>query len=95
MLRQLRQIWTDEQGQVQIAGMLLLCTVVAIGAIAGLSTFRDQLVQEFGDIAVSLESLDQSYSSSLGSYNDTPTTLTDPAGDPPAGLNITVPATSE
>ena len=73
----------------------MLCVVIAIGAIAGLTTLRDQLVQEFGDIAVSLENLNQSFTSSLGTFTDTPTTLTDPPNMPPADLDLNGAATSE
>lgn len=88
MLNLLRKLWRDEIGQVQIAGALLLCVVIAIGAIVGLTTLRDQLVQEFGDIAVSLESLNQSFTTSAVTHTDPPTTLTDPAGLPPACLSF-------
>ncbi len=39
--------------------------------MAGLVTLRDQLAQEFGDLAVGLENLDQSFNApGYGSFDD-------------------------
>jgi Flp pilus assembly pilin Flp len=58
----LRRFRNDETGVVQPALYLLLVTIVAIGAIAGLTAIRDSVVGELGDAAAALESIDQSYS---------------------------------
>ncbi len=91
----LKRLWKDCRGESQMSGALLLCVVVAIGSIVGLSALRDQLVQEFGDVGVSLESLNQSYTTSLGTFTDSPTTLTDPIDAAPADLDLNVAATPE
>ena len=75
--------------------VLLLTTILAIGAIVGLTSVRNQIVQEFGDMAVALESLNQSFTMGTITFVDPPTTLTDPAGAEPACLNVQVPADGE
>jgi len=74
-------------------------TLLVIAMLVGLVAVRNALTQEFGDVAVALESLDQSYSVTVGKVTiqcvDLPTSLTDPIGEAPAGLNVTVPARSE
>lgn len=78
--------------------LILINSIVVIGMVAGLSTFRDQMVQFFGDTAVALESLDQSYSYTVGAsmsmYADPPPTVSDPNLAPPAGIDF-VDATAE
>ncbi len=70
--------------------LILINSIVVIGMLAGLSTFRDQIVQFFGDAAVALESVDQSYSFTVGAttslYEDPAPTVTDPNLAPPAGI---------
>lgn len=56
------RLWREETGATSPAALLLLVTIVVLGAIVGLATLRDQIVQEFGDVGIALESLDQSYS---------------------------------
>jgi hypothetical protein len=90
------KLWRDERGITGAMGLLLLVTLVAIGAIVGLATLRDQIVQEMGDMAVALESLDQSYSGGpYGSYTDPPTTLTDPLNAEPACMSVRVAPSNE
>ncbi len=54
-------LWQDERGIVSAVSVLLLYTVLVLGIIVGLVTLRDQMVQEFGDLAVGLDKLDQSW----------------------------------
>lgn len=84
--------------------IILHTTILAIGMIVGLSTFRDQLVQYMGDAAAGLHALNQSVSLTVtingnppqtfeydDTDNDTPEVLclTDPAdGTPPAGIQF-------
>ncbi len=81
VLRQLRSrssaLWNDQSGETSILSMVLICTIIAIGATVGLTTFRDQLVQELGDLSVAIESLNQSFTA--GPYG----TFTDPGPFPP------------
>ena len=90
------KLWRDECGITGAMGLVLVVTLVAIGAIVGLSTLRDQVVQEMGDMAVALESLDQSFSGGpYGSYVDPPTTLTDPLNAEPACMSVQVAPSNE
>lgn len=111
MWKILQKLRRDESGNASVIALLLITTIVAIGAIAGLSTFRNQIVQEFGDIGVALDNLDHSFSYSIGidttgngafdttitcSHVDDGVTLTDDiAGDAPAGLDFTIAPASE
>lgn len=60
------RLQNDVCGTIDCAGYLLMATILGIGVLVGIATYRDQVVQEFGDIADSLESLDQSYRFTLG-----------------------------
>jgi hypothetical protein len=105
-MRKLKLIWNelrdDEAGMTPIQSMILLMTIVSLGAIAGVMTYRDQLIQEYGDLAVTLESLDQSYSVSVpgpmgnivSEFGDS-NPISDPKGQPPADISVTAPATHE
>jgi Flp pilus assembly pilin Flp len=99
MRRALLHFVRDESGAVSTAESLLLATLLIIASLVGLVAVRNAITQEFGDVGVALESLDQSYSFTVGTvtsqYVDPPTTLTDPVGGEPAGLSVTVPAKSE
>jgi len=57
----LRRFWRDQRGFLATTDLILLATIVVIGTIVGLVTFRNQVVQEFGDAATALGSLNQSY----------------------------------
>ena len=57
----LRRLWQDERGVVWTIELILTATIVAIGTIVGLVTFRDALVQELGDLAAASSQLDQSF----------------------------------
>jgi hypothetical protein len=53
--------------------LVLICTIIVIGVTAGLTTFRNQVVLEFGDLAAAIESLDQSYDAGpYGTHVDSP-----------------------
>ena len=83
------RLWQDDRGEVTSVAVLLLYSVLGIGAIVGLVCLRNQIVQEFGDLSVALDHLDQSYSVDFTnncpdySFQDSPN-LTDPPGQPPA-----------
>lgn len=57
-----RRLWRDEAGFVISAELVLIATILVIGMIVGLSTIRDQVVQELGDVAAAFSNLDQSFS---------------------------------
>ena len=107
------EFWRDTRGSAAVASTILVTTIVSIGALVGLVTVRDHVLQQFGDVAVGLDLLDQSYRYDVGvdgngdgdlsdpedcrlqgSFSDT-SSLTDPAGDAPAGLDLTILPTDE
>ncbi len=62
MLRTINRLATDECGSLLSVEMILLATIVIFGSIAGLASLRDSVVQEFGDAAAGMASLDHGYS---------------------------------
>jgi len=58
----LKQLWQDERGVISSGELILLSTIVLLGMIVGLTTLRDQVVQELGDAASAVGTLNQSYS---------------------------------
>lgn len=98
-MKTLIQFLQDDRGSSTVSGVLLMYTILAFGTVVGLVTLRDQVVQEYGDTSVALESLDQSYRVNASGgvpgcqYLDTnPLEDKDPPGDPPATLQFTDPA---
>lgn len=99
----LREFRRDQAGVLSVADYMLLVMIVTIGSIVGISTVRDSVAQEFGDVAVALETLQQTYTVSMtfadgstrtyGYIDDTP--LTDPAGQAPAGIDLSITASGE
>ena len=73
-----RRIWGDEAGFVATTDLLLLTTIVVLGMIVGLVVFRNQVVQEFVDMAMAIGHLSQSYTYN-GDNDGSP-------GDPPDGV---------
>ncbi len=74
--RTLGRLCADTSGAVLSIEMILISTVVIIGLLAGLSAYRDAIVQELGDSAAGVASLQQSFSvqsvSLSGRYGDIP-----------------------
>lgn len=64
-LNRLRALWidfsNDERGVVWTIELVMAATILTLGSMVGLATFRDAVVQEFGDLAASAAELDQSY----------------------------------
>lgn len=56
-----KKLSKDERGSIDVAAYVLLATLIGIGMIVGVDTFRTSLTQEYGDAAAALERLDQSY----------------------------------
>ena len=56
-----KQLWQETHASVSPISMLLLVSIVAIGGVVGLATLRDQIVQEFVDVGLSLNCLDHSF----------------------------------
>ena len=60
------RLWHDQRGSTTVASTILVTTILSIGALVGLVTVRDHVVQQFGDMAVGLDALDQSYRYAVG-----------------------------
>ncbi|QDT42254.1 hypothetical protein Pan241w_23360 [Gimesia alba] len=97
-MRIARQFWNEESGSISPFATVLMMTILVLGIIPGIATLRDHIVQKFGDMAVALESIDQSYSMTVNGvtseYVDT-NSLTDPVGEAPACLDLTISPSGE
>jgi hypothetical protein len=60
-MRCLKRLWRDEDGFIVSTDLLLIAVIVVLGTIVGLVSLRDQVVQEFGDLAQAIGHLNQSY----------------------------------
>lgn len=93
MKRIATRLWQDERGIVPAVSVLLLYTVLVLGVIVGLVTLRDQMVQEFGDLSVGLDKLDQSWQVQYF-WEDSPrgftdeSTLEDLEDEEPANISV-------
>ena len=54
------RLWKEDDGVLSFEWILLV-TLLTIGIVAGLSAARDAIIDEFGDVAQAMLSLDQSY----------------------------------
>ena len=61
-MRTLKRLWLDQRGFVISTELVLIAVLLVIGLIAGLTTLRDQVVQELGDLAAAIGAINQSYS---------------------------------
>lgn len=107
----IKQLIHDERGVTSALSLILLATIVCLGAIVGLTVVRNQVAQEFGDIAVALDNVDQSFSAIVtvegqntnpmdpycyyAVYIDDSATLVDLESQSPACLNINQPPQGE
>ncbi|MCC9605433.1 hypothetical protein LOC68_22975 [Blastopirellula sp. JC732] len=55
------QLWRDERGVASAYALILVAVILILGAVVGLTNLRDHIVQEFGDLGVAIDSLDQSF----------------------------------
>lgn len=97
-----RELWNDETGVVDASAYIFFVTIVCLGTLCGWVTIRDQVTQELGDLSVALENIDQSFSLNytLGTLVVSASFIDNDAGDgiagaAPAGLDLTVPGSSE
>ena len=61
VMRCVSHLWRDQLGVVQAAEMVLIATVVLIGVMVGMATWRDGINNEMADVAQALDDFDQSY----------------------------------
>jgi len=92
------QLWEDECGAIDVTTSMLFFTMIVIGSVVGFSAVRTNLTQEFGDLSVALERLDQSYSYTVNgvtsTYTDTESLAENATGTPPAGMDVAVAPTA-
>lgn len=60
----LKTIWTEEDGVLSFEWTVLL-TLLVIGIVSGLAAVRDGIIDELGDVAQGMLSVDQSYTISF------------------------------
>jgi Flp pilus assembly pilin Flp len=75
----------SECGAMQVAEYLLMGTIITLGVVVGLATYRDSVVLEYGDASAALQSIRQTYSFTLtggttSSFNDGATNLSNSVG---------------
>src|SRR5436190_23811917 len=56
----LTRMWQEEDGVLSFEWILLV-TLLTIGIVSGISAARDAIIDEFGDVAQAMLSLDQSF----------------------------------
>jgi len=107
MKRMWIRLWNDQRGAVSTVSTLLLYTILSLGAIVGLATLRNHIVQEYGDLAVALDHLDQSWTvqhswetESRGFEDPGPQLVnsdgeSDPVDAEPAGISVQQPPIAE
>lgn len=57
----LTQFWKDENGFIISAELIIICTLLVLGLIVGLTSLQAALVAEFHDVSAAFSSLDQSF----------------------------------
>ncbi len=57
----IQRLAADQRGALASVEMILMGTIVMLGMIVGLSTWRDAVVQELGDSAAAVSELNQGY----------------------------------
>ena len=62
LLLTLKRVWNEEEGFLLTAEAILFATLLIIGLIAGLSSLRESIVTELGDLAQAISNLNQSFS---------------------------------
>ncbi len=99
-----RKLWNDEAGFVVSAELVLVATILVIGLIVGMTSLRNQVVQELVDVGQAIGSMSQSYAlagtkkcgvawTDGSSYNDKVDFCQDPwqqAGQSPGGVSVTM-----
>lgn len=108
-------LWKDDRGFVVTTELLLIAVVTVIGLVVGLVAIRNAVVQEYGDTAMAVGVLNQSYridgdnhkggdplpatgqfaAGSAYTDNSDSCETEDVAGQPPAGMSISVPPSGE
>jgi hypothetical protein len=56
-----RTLWADDAGFVVSAELVLVATILVIGMIVGMTSLRNQVVEEMVDVGQAIGSMSQSY----------------------------------
>lgn len=64
-LKRIREFLKEDSGILSSVDYILLTTIVVISSVVGLATIRDRVTQEFGDLSLALENLQQNYTVSM------------------------------
>ncbi len=56
------RLWQDDAGFVVSTELVLIATIIVLGALVGQATLRDAVISELADTAESINELNQSYS---------------------------------
>ena len=60
-MKSLYTLWNDDAGFVVSAELVLVATILVIGMIVGMTSLRNQVVEELVDVGQAIGSLSQSY----------------------------------
>lgn len=71
---------TCESGAMQVAEYLLMGSIVCIGMLVGLVSYRDAIALEYGDAAAALKNLNQSYAFTLTGTSPQTSSFSDSVG---------------
>ena len=107
-MKLLRRLWNDEAGFVVSSELVLVATMLVIGLVVGLTSLRNQVVQELADTGAAIGMISQGYeytgtiktgfANTDGSGWDDltdqcqTTTGADVAGAEPAGISVQLPS---
>jgi hypothetical protein len=58
----LARFWTEQDGAILSAEIMLVATILVLGMIVGLKSVRDSVVTELADVAQGMSNLNQSFS---------------------------------
>jgi hypothetical protein len=72
-MKVLRRLWADEAGFVVSSELVLVATLLVIGLIVGMTTLRNQVVQELADTGAAIGMISQGYTFSGVQKIDGPT----------------------
>ena len=60
-MKLLQRLWTDEAGFVVSSELVLVATMLVIGLVVGLTSLRNQVVQELADLGAAIGMISQGY----------------------------------
>lgn len=58
----LSRLWSEQQGAIISAEIVLVASILVLGVVVGLASLRDSVVTELADVGQAIGNLDQSFS---------------------------------